>query len=148
MVNFKFKYENLLNLVEKKENDIKNALSCAYNELHLEEEKLYILKKEEHNYFSILKDKSSNGCKLSTLKNIDDYIKNLHLKIKRQNDKIAEKKEKIQFIKNKLIEISKEKKIFEKLKEKKFEEYKTFLKLEEDKIIDQLVSYNNKSSRW
>lgn len=147
MINFKFKYENLLNLVEKKEDDIKNALSCAYNELHLEEEKLYALEKEVNNYSSILKDKSNNGCKLSTLKNIDDYIKTVHLKIKIQNDKIAEKKEKIQFIKDKLIEISKEKKIFEKLKEKKFEEYKTFLKLEEDKIIDQLVSYNSKSSR-
>jgi flagellar FliJ protein len=53
------------------------------------------------------------------------------------------KKKEIESIKNQLIEISKEKRIMEKLKEKKLEEFNMMLKKIEERNIDQLITYKN-----
>ncbi|RKD27787.1 flagellar FliJ protein [Caminicella sporogenes DSM 14501] len=144
---FKFRYQNILKLTEDKEMKLKGDLSKAYDELYLEKRKLDDLKSKRENVSKLLKDKTSRGCNIAVLKSINDYIKSLHFKIYIQRNRVAEKEKDIEIIKNKLFEMSKEKKILEKLKEKRYEEYKFHIKLEEDKLIDQIVTFNSKLSR-
>ena len=60
-----------------------------------------------------------------------------------QNEVIVKKEHEISNIKSELLEVVKEKKIMEKLKEKKLDEYNVTLQKIEEKTIDQLVTYKN-----
>lgn len=143
MKGFRFKYESILNLIDKKENSVKNRLREAYNVLYQEKDKLSTLVLKDNEYSQIIKNKTSSGCKLITLRNIQNYRKDLNIKINFQNNIIVNKEEEISSIKNELLEISKEKKIMEKLKERNLEEFKMTLKKVEERSIDQLVTYKN-----
>lgn len=143
MKNFKFRYESILKLLEKREDGKKNKLRQAYNLLNKERNKLQSLVLKDNEYSKIIMNKTSNGCKLMVLRNIEDYRKDLNIKITLQNNIVFEKEKEIDTIKNELIEISKEKKIMEKLKEKKLEEFNVFLNRIEERNIDGLVTYKN-----
>ncbi|SHJ91754.1 flagellar export protein FliJ [Paramaledivibacter caminithermalis] len=143
MKGFKFKYESILNLAKKKEDALKTELGKAYDILNEEKNKLNALVMKDNEYLKIIKNKTSSGCKLITLINIEDYRKDLNMNIAFQNNIIYMKKKEIESIKNQLIEISKEKRIMEKLKEKKLEEFNMMLKKIEERNIDQLITYKN-----
>lgn len=143
MKNFKFKYESILNLMENKEDSVKNKLSEAYNILHSEKNKLDTLEVKGQEYSELIRNKTSLGCKLFILKNMEGYRNDLNSKISFQNNVIFEKEQEINSIRNELIEISKERKIMEKLKERKLDDFNMTLKKNEEKNIDQLVTYKN-----
>lgn len=143
MKGFKFRYESILNLIDKKENSVKNKLREAYNVLYQEKSKLDTLVMKDNEYSKITKNKTTSGCKLLTLRTIESYRKDLNTKITFQNSVISNKEVEIRSIKNELLEISKEKKIMEKLKEKNLEDFKMTLKKVEERSIDQLVTYKN-----
>lgn len=143
MNNFKFRYESMLELLEKKQDSVKNHLSQAYNLLNKEKNKLESLVSKDAEYSNLIKDRTSNGCKLMVLRHIEGYRKDLNIKIDLQNDIIYEREKEVNTVRNKLIEISKEKRIMEKLKEKKLEEFNVSLKKMEERKVDGLVSYKN-----
>lgn len=143
MYKFKFRYKNILNLLENKENQIKNNLGLVYSELHQEENKLKKLIDESATYSNLIKTNLEKGCKLHLLRNMESYKNILNSKIKHQNDRVIQKKEKANLIKSELVEILKEKKIMENIKEKDLTHYKEKLKSIEEKNIDQLVTYSN-----
>ncbi|MCT4564058.1 MAG: flagellar export protein FliJ [Maledivibacter sp.] len=143
MKGFKFRYESILDLIDKKESNVKNKLRESYNVLHREKHKLNTLVIKDDQYTKIIKEKTSSGCKLMTLRNIQSYRKDLNNNIVLQNNVIFNKEKEIDSIRNELLKISKEKKIMEKLKEKNLEEFKMELKKVEERSIDQLVTYKN-----
>ncbi len=147
MKSFKFRYNSILLLLEKKENAIKNKLNSTNNELSLLKDYHVELMNSEKNYSDVLNDKLNSGCKLNQVKNIDYYKKQIKNMILEQRKKIIKTEDEIFNIKKELIESSKEKKIMEKLKEKKHEQYLIEFKLDEEKTIDQLVTYSNSLRR-
>lgn len=143
MKNFKFRYASILTLLENKEESARNELGKAYGVLNEEKNKLSELIIRDKDYSEFIKDKASSGCKLIFLRNSEVFKKELNEKIGLQNKIISQKEEEIDTIKNALIDIMKEKKIMEKLKEKKLDEYNVTLKKIEENTIDQLVTYKN-----
>jgi len=143
MKNFKFKYASILTLLENKEESVRNKLGKAYGILNEEKNKLNELVLKDRNYSKLIQNKTSEGCKLIFLRNIETFRKELNGKIDIQNSVIQQKEDEIDSIKNALINIMKEKKIMEKLKEKKLDEYNVTLKKLEESEIDQLVTYKN-----
>jgi len=147
MNSFKFRYDSLLTFLEKKEEKIKERLKEVNQQLNYEKDKLNSLNIEEANYSNMIKYKLDIGCRLNHLKLIDSYKKEIMLKKNNQINKIEKLEELISTIKKDLIKASKEKRIMEKLKEKSFEEYKNELKIAEEKIVDQVVTYSNNLRR-
>ncbi len=143
MKNFKFRYDSILNLLEDKENNVKNKLGSAYSILYEEKDKLNHLMVKDKECSELIKNKTLSGCKLSFLRNLGAYREKLSEKIFLQSDVIQKKEEEIDLIKNELLEVTKEKKIMEKLKEKKLDRFHVTLKKIEENHIDELVSYKN-----
>ena len=69
------------------------------------------------------------------------YINTINKKIERQKSIILKTKEELNKAKDEMLNAVKEKKIFEKLKENKYEEFISEQEKEEEKIVDNLVSY-------
>lgn len=141
MKSFRFKYNSVLTLLENKEDSVKIKLGHAYSVLNREKDKLSELLLLDKKYSEILKREASVGCTLIFLRNLEDYRKDLNNKVVLQNSLIEKKEQEIVLIKNELHEAMKERKIMEKLKEKKLEEYNVTLKKLEESTIDQIVTY-------
>ncbi len=140
---FKFRYEKILNFLEKQEKDIQNKLSKAQNELLKEEKELTVLIKKDNNYNNVIREELNNGCTLNFIKNLNNYKNNLSNLIDNQNIRINSIQRNIKDIRYELIDVAKDKKIMEKLREKKkLEHHNTLLSIEE-KMIDELVTYSN-----
>lgn len=143
MKGFKFKYESILSLLEKKEDNVKNKLGIAYNVLSEEKNRLSDLEFKDMECSETIRNQTSSGCKLAFLRRLDTYRNELSNRMAIQNEVIVKKEHEISTIKSELLEVVKEKKIMEKLKEKKLDEYNITLQKIEEKTIDQLVTYKN-----
>lgn len=149
MKGFKFKYQSILSLLEKKEDNAKNKLGRAYSILNQEKDRLSVLASEDKKYSEIMRNETTSGCRLVFLRSIDNYRNEINSRMFIQNGVIESKEKEIVHIKSELLEVVKEKKIMEKLKEKKIDEYNVILKKNEEKAIDQLVTYKNSLlHRW
>lgn len=148
MKSFKFKYKNILDIFKKNEASIKNRLELANKELTMQKNHLQELLNIEKNLSEKIKDSLMSGCKLNEIKNINYYKSEIKKSINNQNKIILQTQENISLIKKDLIEASKEVKMMEKLKERDYNNYMVEFKLDEEKTIDQIITYSNSMSRW
>ncbi len=140
MNKYTFEFEDLLKIKVQKEDNIKNQLSKENKLLKnkkIELSKLMDLKNQELKNFS----NKGNFLKISDIEIFYDYIYSLEEKIKSKKSNIKLLEIKIEKIREKLVEISKEKQIFEKIKENEYVEYKKELVQEELKTNDEIVNY-------
>lgn len=69
------------------------------------------------------------------------YYNSLELKKKEMMELLNKLEEELEKIRNELLKITEEKKVLERLKAKQYEEYLLECKKEQDKIIDDMLSY-------
>lgn len=140
MAGFNFKLEKVLNYKETVENEKKTKFAQIKQRLHKEESLLDDYYKQKK---SIIEEKNSfnENIKAGELYLYNLYINTINKKIERQKSIILKTKEELNKAKDEMLNAVKEKKIFEKLKENKYEEFISEQKKEEEKIVDNLVSY-------
>jgi len=140
MAGFNFKLEKVLNYKETVENEKKTKFAQIKQRLHKEELLLDDYYKQKK---SIIEEKNSfnENIKAGELYLYNLYINTINKKIERQKSIILKTKEELNKAKDEMLNAVKEKKIFEKLKENKYEEFISEQKKEEEKIVDNLVSY-------
>ena len=129
MAKFIYRLQNILDIKNKMENQAKSAYSSARHRLDEEQKKLenmLIRKKELENIYRELARKAI------------DYQREL---IKGQLVEIRVAEKNFEMARIRLNEAIKDRKTHEKLREKAFEEFLMELSQEENKEIDQLVSY-------
>lgn len=93
-----------------------------------------------------ISEKRNETIKKTTVNNMIIYYSYLNHNSKRiqyQKDIVHKAENETKKAMNEMIQASQEKSIFEKLKERDKEFFKDFIKNEEDKLLDQIVSYNN-----
>ncbi|WP_165000324.1 flagellar export protein FliJ [Anaerophilus nitritogenes] len=146
MHGFKFRYENLLEVKQKYEDVKKGKLNQAQSKL--ESEKIYLtnLEMDQTNCHLHVASKMEMGVNVGHLKSYHTYLAGLKKTIDNQMVKIEKCNNEIITCRNELIQASKEKKTFEKLKEKAKETFYEEQKKEEANFIDQLVTFKNFSS--
>ena len=141
MGKFVFRFNTILNTKEKIEDDRKNKLGLSMKKLAQEKEELKALAEKRNNLIEQWQTKSSDIVKISDLRALSNNLELMQNFIDKQN-KVVELSEMDAFNKRKeLIEASKEKKVFQKLREKDFEEYKYIELKKEYELVDDLVSY-------
>ena len=141
MAKFLFKMDSLLRLRDSIEEQKKNEFGRAVAELERHREKLNELMLEKERVVGEFHEALKNRI---DSKKSDRYNKYIRLLDKRIDDQhvVVEKCEIIEEeCRLELIEATKEKKKLEKLREKQFQLYLIEEKREEQKITDELVSY-------
>ena len=78
---------------------------------------------------------------IGKLKEYSGYIEALEKKIDCQKNIVNNARENVDIVKSRLIEAKREREIFEKLKQKKFESYLIEEERQEQKIVDEVISY-------
>lgn len=141
MAKFKFRLQPLLNIKTQLEDSAKNELGKAVQRLEEEKEKARSLVENREKYISEFQEKTSSYIRIDELKGYTLYISKLAQNIEMQNKNIKEASDNVDKYREDLIKIVKERKILEKLKEKKYKEYLSELGKDEQKRMDEIVSY-------
>ena len=141
MARFSYKMQNILNIKYKLEEQVRAEFAEANYRYNEEVDKLnqYVGKKIFlENYLRELYDSKLN---LKEIRNTISAIDKMKELIEKQIVEVNKAKQVVEQVREKLAEAMIERKTHETLKEKEFEEFLEELKREDDKIIDELVSY-------
>lgn len=138
---FKYQFETILNLKTRMEEMKKSELKIALARLEKEKSKLENLKKDKEKEYETLKEKQKEKFTSEDLRLFNNYMSALNNKINIQITVVAKEENKANKVREELIKVSKEKKMFEKLKEKKLEEYMHEYYAQEQQVTDNIVSF-------
>lgn len=141
MAKFIFKMESILSVKEKLEEQAKAEYSIEIIKLRQEEEKLEELENRKNVYQTRLYEAVMDTLNISEIKILEDSVENIKYNIKLQLIVIANQQKNVDRAREKLDNAMKERKTYEKLKEKAFEEFKEQINAEEQKEINELVSF-------
>jgi flagellar FliJ protein len=139
---FVFKLQAVLNLKKQIEENLKNELGKAVQELERQKKKLMDIELERATYYQEINDKSSSGISVGKLKEFSSYISHLNEKIKQQKNNIKRAQKTVDKYREQLIIAVQERKMMEKLREKKYAEFMKEQQREEQKAIDEIASFN------
>lgn len=145
MAKFNFRLQNILEIKDRMEMQEKTAYAQAAQRHRAEEEKLNELIARQNSYEDELRKAGMNTINLKEIQRLNEAIEVMKQLIQKQylNVKVAEKN--LNAARARLNTAMQERKTYEKLKEKAFDEYKLEVADEEKKEIDQLVSFNYNS---
>lgn len=143
MARFVYRMQNILNVKEKLETQAKNEFAIASRNLQIEEEKLEKLYLRMESYEAELKSLTEGNLDLKRIKETEDAIEVMkyHIRVQKVNVRKAEME--LEAARIKLQEAMQERKTHDKLKEKQFDEFLAEEAKNENKEIDELVSYRH-----
>lgn len=139
MKKFKFRFETVLRVKEKKEEQLKREFMQLIA-LKIRQENL--LKEIEKEKQKITKEKfneKQSGTDIQTLIYYEEYSNFLRKEIDLTEKKIKELQEKADIKREELIEASKQRKIFERLKQSDFNEFKAMILRNEQNVLDEIA---------
>lgn len=144
MAKFNFHLQSLLDIREKKEEDKKNEFGKAIGILEDEKGLLNILLEKEQKIHGQIYEKLSCSIDVSELKMRNQYISYLDKQKTLQHQLINKAQQNVDIKREELLQVVKEKRMIEVLKEKAFEDFKKQELLQEQKNIDELISFKYK----
>ena len=124
MAKFIFKMESILSVKTKLEDQAKAEYGIETMKLREEEHKLTLLENRKSGFEQQLFEAVSDRLVILSIKRLEDSVENLKYNIKLQIIVIRKQEERVAQARAKLDNAMKERKIYEKLKEKAFEEFK------------------------
>ena len=141
MAKFIFKMESLLSIKYKLEDQAKAEYGMELVRLREEEMKLEVLKAKKEEYQYRLTDAVQDELVLLEIKKLENCVEHAKYNINVQKFVISQRQQRVDRAREKLDNAMKERKTYEKLKEKAFEQFKIEIEAQERKEIDELVSF-------
>lgn len=141
MAKFTFKLESLLNIKTKLEDKAKTEYGKANLKLQQEKELLQNLQNKKDNAIFSFKKSVSNNVNTNETIIFNRFIYNMDCQIKNQQENISLAKNLVEEKRKELIEAMKQRKIFDTLKENQKQSFNKEILLNEQKFIDEIVSY-------
>ena len=142
MAKFIYRMQNILDIKLKLESQAKIAYNQANAALREEEAKLLKLFERKNAYDNRAKELVEGKIDLLEIKTCRQAIESMKVLIRRQMMQVQVAEKNVEAARQKLEEVMKERKTQEKLREKDFEDFKQQLAQEDNKVVDELVSYN------
>lgn len=139
MKRFRFKFQALLNVEQHKEDAVRQELRTALYHLHQEEETLLNLKTIFHAQQEELAEKQLGKISTGELRLYEAYISAIYTQITTQEARVKEHEAFVDEVRQKLIEVSKRRKILEKLRAKKKQEHEYLFRQFENKQLDEIA---------
>lgn len=147
MAKFIFKLQSILSIKEKLEDQAKAEYGLEVLKLREEEEKLEVLIQKKESYQQELKEALYQVLVLFEIKKLENGVEVTKYHINVQKVVIKQQQLKVDQARRKLDEAMKERKTFEKLKEKAFEQFKLEIEAQERKEVDELTSFRFSSAK-
>lgn len=141
MAGFNFKLEPILSLKRQLEDSKKNELGKAIQILETEKKVLKKLKEEKKRCMSEVTGKVSEGVTIDKLRSYNAYISFIEEKINKQSEIVKHAQENADKYREELVQIIKERKMLETLKEKQHAQYLKEQEKKYQKAIDEVISY-------
>lgn len=141
MAKFIFKMQNLLDIKSKLEEQKKAAFGLAKARLDEAERILELLIREKEQYVEKLRLSFLGHIDLLEVRKNEEAVKIVQMNIERQQIAVRQAKRQVDLAAIALNEAMKERKTYEKLREKAFEAFKYDLQKEESKEVDELTSF-------
>lgn len=141
MARFQFPMQNILEMKEKLEEQAKNEYGQANARLLLEQENLEKVKKRQEEAEQKLKQVLYEILSVTEIRKREDAVEIIKTYVKQQLLIVKRCEKEVEAAREKLTEAMKERKIFEKLREKAFEEFMKEEGRREQKEVDELMSY-------
>lgn len=141
MARFIFSMQNILNMKEKLEEQAKNNFAQANRSL---QEALFQQKQCENRLEAgkqALKEAMLENLKVGQIRRKEDDVEIFRMYLRQQILVVKQKEKEVEVARQHLNEAMKERKTFEKLKEKAFEKIVAEENQKEQKEVDELVSY-------
>ena len=142
MAKFVYKMQNILDLKQKVENQQKIEYGLANTKLREEEEKLRELLVRQAGYESRARELVKGKIDIHEIRTCKQAIEAMKSAVRTQMIQVHVAEKNVELARNRLNQVMMERKTYEKLREKAFEEFKQEIDYEENREIDQLVSYN------
>ena len=144
---FRFKLQRVLDLKLKQEDEKKNQIATLMQAIKTKEDELEALISEKKQKEFSLNDNRKRGISILEIRNINQYLLFLDKKINTLRFEISSLESNLNQKRLEYLELQKERKTFEKLKEKDYEKYLSNEKKEEEKMIDQIVTFNKNNTK-
>ncbi len=141
MARFIYRMQNILSLKERLETQAENEYALSLAGLNEEERKLEELKERLADYEAKLRECYSGEISLLPIRETQEAIEIMKYRIEAQKINIINAEKKTDIARKKLEGAMQERKTQEKLKENAFEVFLEEVKAQENKEIDELVSY-------
>lgn len=145
MAKFVFKMQNILAVKEKLESQAKAEYGLEIFKLREEEQKKILLEQKKLYYEQQLTECLHDTLDMPRIKQYEQAVEDMKICIREQQHIIKQQEEKVAKARKKLDDAMKERKTYEKLKERAFEEFKLELNATEQKEVDELVSFRHGS---
>lgn len=143
MACFRFSMQNILNMKEKLEDQAKNEYAQANARLLREQEKLEIIVARREEAREKLKLVLYETLSVAEIRTRENAVEVLKFYAMQQQLAVKRCEKEVEVAREKLSEAMKERKIFEKLREKAFEEFVFEENRKEQKEVDELMSYKH-----
>ena len=141
MGRFIFSMQSLLNIKEKLEEQEKNNYSQANRRLLEAQEELRKQQERQREAEMRLREEISDALHIGEIRRREDAVEILKGYVAAQEQVVDEREQELEIARVRLNEARKERKTFEKLREKAFEKYIAEENRKEQKEVDERVSY-------
>ena len=139
MAKFVFKMQNILAVKEKLESQAKAEYGLEISKLREEEQKKILLEQKKLYYEQQLTECLHDTLDMPRIKQYEQAVEDMKICIREQQHIIKQQEEKVAKARKKLDDAMKERKTYEKLKERAFEEFKLELNAAEQKEVDKKI---------
>ncbi len=143
MARFQFPLENILNVKKKLEKQAKNEFGQANARLFREQEKLEAVILRSGEARQKLKAALSETLSVTEIRRREEAVEILKFYVLQQQLAVKRREKEVEIAREKLNEAMKERKIYEKLKEKAFDEFMREENRKEQRAVDELMSYKH-----
>ena len=141
MAGFKFRLQTFLRLKEQFEKNAKNELGAAIMKLEEEKSKLKAIEDSIDVTTNDFRDACTGVIFPEKIKELKVYLEHLQYLREEQKENVKRQQKNVDIIRERLVEIMRERKVLENLKEKEFQEYLKEEEKKEQQQVDELVSY-------
>ena len=141
MAKFQYKLQSVLDIKQKLENQEKIAFGLATAKLFEEQDTLQKLMLQKAGYDRQARKLLEGSINLLEINSCRKAVETMKTRIRAQVFEVHKAEKQLDIVRQRLNEVMIERKTYEKLREKKFDEFKAELLYEENKVVDELVSY-------
>ena len=141
MAKFNFKLQNILNMKLQMEEMHKNDLSKATKKYMEQKEVINTIEASIRESLREMKEAESDEIRIHDIISYRLYIENLKEKKVQEIKKLKKCENEMEICRNKLVQAVKERKMFESLREKEFDNFKIEIQKADDKVMDEIVSF-------
>ncbi|MGI6083819.1 MAG: flagellar export protein FliJ [Acetivibrionales bacterium] len=141
MAIFKFRLQTILRLKEQLEKNAKNELGAAIRKMEEEKSRLKVIEDNIDITTNDFRTACSGIIRPEKIKELKTYLEHLQYEREKQKENVKRQQKNVDKIRERLVEIMKERKVLENLKEKEFQEYLKEEGKKEQLQVDELVSF-------